>query len=83
MNKQSKQDRDVKIVCSSCHTAGNVRTSKREVKRGVSGGKAVAALLTCGVSLFLVGLSRKATVMAMACSNCGVTNVANTLRWSE
>jgi len=61
------------IVCPHCQTRGQVRTQRKRVKRGVSGGKATGALLTGGLSLLGTGLSRKETVTEMRCGNCHTT----------
>ncbi len=66
-------DRDGQIVCPHCYTRGKVRTRPRVVKRGISGGKATAAVLTGGLSILGTGLSRKQHVTEAACSNCGQT----------
>jgi len=61
------------MVCAHCQQLGGVATKLEKVKKGVSGGKATAAVLTAGVSLFATGLSRKEQVTSARCSNCGVT----------
>jgi hypothetical protein len=61
------------LICPHCQTQGNVTTSPIKVKTGVSGGKATAAVLTGGLSLFAVGLSRKQAVTSAHCSHCGST----------
>jgi hypothetical protein len=58
------------MVCPHCNTRGNIRTKGITSKKGVSGGKATAALLTGGVSLLAVGLSRKEKSTQAFCSNC-------------
>jgi hypothetical protein len=55
------------MVCPHCQTRGFVRTKYSSVKVGVSGGKATAALLTAGLSLFVTGLSRKTLVTEAHC----------------
>ena len=66
-------DLNVKLFCQHCQTTGSVRTKKVKMKAGVSGGKATAALLTCGVSLLATGLSRKQLLTEAWCSNCEST----------
>ena len=61
------------LIYPHCQTQGHVTTSPIKVKTGVSGGKATAALLTGGLSLFAVGLSRKQAVTSAHCSRCGST----------
>jgi hypothetical protein len=60
-------------VCPHCQIAGNVRTQQVTKKVGISGGKASAAILTGGLSLLAVGLSRKERMTKAHCSNCGAT----------
>ena len=59
-----------KTICPHCQNRGCVITKKLDAKKGVSGGKAVAGLLTCGISLFAVGLSRKERITQAKCKNC-------------
>lgn len=58
------------IICPSCHKKGCViaRTVKR--KAGISGAKATGALLTGGLSLLAVGLSKKEMATEAKCKNC-------------
>ena len=59
------------MLCPHCQEKGNVRTQPVKRKKGVSGGKATAAILTGGVSLLATGLSRKEQSTEAYCSNCG------------
>ena len=63
--------RNPQMICPHCQTKGNVSTEQTKMKQGVSGGKATSALLTGGVSLFAVGLSRKQKVTKATCGKCG------------
>lgn len=65
------KERDEQIVCPHCQTRGQVRTSQTRQKRGISGGKAVGAVATLGVSMLATGLSRKQWYTKMKCGNCG------------
>jgi hypothetical protein len=58
------------MVCPHCGTKGRVHTQQTKVKRGLSGGKAVAGIVTGGVSLLATGLSRKEWVTEAWCGNC-------------
>ena len=58
------------IVCPHCQARGGVRTRRVKAKKGVSGGKATAAILTSGLSLLAVGLSRQETITEASCSLC-------------
>ncbi len=62
-----------KILCPHCQSQGFVHTKGIKQKKGVSGGKATAAILTGGVSLLATGLSRKENRLQAHCSNCDVT----------
>jgi len=66
-----KAEQDSKILCPHCRTVGHVTTQQIKLKKGISGGKATAAVLTAGVSILATGLSRKETVTEAKCSNCG------------
>jgi len=54
-----------------------VTTKPVKVKRGVSGGKATAAVLTGGISLLGTGLSRKVKATELHCGNCSMTWTAS------
>ena len=71
--KQEKAARDAKLFCPHCQNFGFVKTEKTTVKRGVSGGKATAALLTGGLTMLATGLSQEDTMTKATCSNCGST----------
>ena len=58
------------VICPMCQVKGQVTTSRINRKRGISGGKAVGALLTGGLSMFAVGLSRKEYFTHARCKNC-------------
>jgi hypothetical protein len=59
-----------KIICSHCSKRGYVHTKRVSLKRGISGGKATAGLMTGGLSLFATGLSRKQPATEAWCANC-------------
>ncbi len=61
------------MVCPHCQIVGKIRTKEVKQKKGVSGGKATAAVLTAGVSLLAVGLSRKEGATQAHCDNCNNT----------
>lgn len=63
-------DPDTRIQCPHCGLTGQVRTKEAKQKRGISGGKATAALLTVGTTMLVTGLSRKQKVTEAHCSNC-------------
>ena len=58
------------MVCPHCQVKGKVRCQPVKNKKGISGGKAVAALLTGGASMLVTGLSRKEASTAAYCGNC-------------
>lgn len=61
------------IVCPQCQMKGAVRTKSVKQKRGVSGGKATAAVLTGGLSVLATGLSRKEQSTQAYCARCRST----------
>jgi hypothetical protein len=61
------------MICPHCQSRGKVRAKHVALKRGVSGGKAAAAVLTGGVSVLATGLSRKEGATEAHCDNCGST----------
>lgn len=61
------------VVCPHCQTRGQVHTQMVSKKRGISGGKATAALLTGGVSMLATGLARKERVTEAFCGHCHST----------
>lgn len=64
---------NMQMICPHCQSKGSVRTKKIEQKKGISGGKATAAVLTGGASLMVTGLSRKEIATQAHCSNCNNT----------
>ncbi len=58
------------MICPHCQQQGTVRTKTASHKKGVHGGKATAALLTGGVSLLAIGLSRHENLTEAHCNNC-------------
>ena len=61
------------MICPHCNVSGHIRTRFIDKKKGVSGGKASAAILTGGASILVTGLSRKEKVTEAHCSNCNNT----------
>lgn len=61
------------MICPHCGANGSVTTEQVKVKKGVSGAKATAAVLTGGVSVLATGLSRKEELTKAYCTNCGNT----------
>ena len=61
------------MYCPHCDAVGKIRTKNVKQKKGVSGGKATAAVLTGGLSLLAVGLSRKEGATQAHCDNCNNT----------
>jgi hypothetical protein len=58
------------MTCRYCGVAGGVDVHRVTRKRGISCGKATAAVLTRGLSIFATGLSRKEDVTEAYCNNC-------------
>lgn len=61
------------LVCPLCMKSGNVYTKLVKRKKGLSGGKATAAILTGGISMLGTGLSRKEKQTECYCKNCRST----------
>ena len=61
------------MVCPHCQSSGRVRTKQVKQKKGVSGGKATAAVVTAGLSVLVTGLSRKELATQAHCMKCGST----------
>ena len=59
------------MTCPHCSTKGKIHTKHVTQRKGISGGKAVAGLLTGGVSLLVIGLSRKEKSTEARCGKCG------------
>ena len=62
-----------KLLCQQCGEHGFVHSKLVSKKQGISGGKAVAALFTGGISMLALGLSRKEKITEAYCSNCKST----------
>jgi uncharacterized membrane protein len=74
MQQQSRYGHlNAEMVCPHCQTNGAIHTKLVTQKRGISGGKATAAVLTGGVSLLATGLSRKEQATEAHCGHCGNT----------
>lgn len=67
---EKNKNKSKNITCPHCHEKGYVKIKRVNVRRGISGGKAVGGLLTGGISLLLVGLSRMEEVTKAKCTNC-------------
>ena len=61
------------VICPHCHQPGDVSLRLEDRKRGISGGKVVAAIFTFGISLLVVGLSQRIEVQRATCDHCGVS----------
>lgn len=61
------------MVCPHFQSKGTVTTERVKMKKGVSGTKATAAVLTGGVSILATGLSRKEELTKAHCTSCGNT----------
>jgi hypothetical protein len=64
---------NAQMICPHCQSRGTVRTKRITQKKGISGGKATAAVLTAGVSMLATGLSRKEAATEARCDNCSST----------
>lgn len=61
------------LACPHCGKRGKVQTRTVKRKAGISGGKAVAGILTGGMSLLVpgIGLSRREKGTEARCNFCG------------
>jgi hypothetical protein len=60
-------------ICPHCQTKGSVHTIPVKRKKGVSGAKVTAGLITLGASVLVTGLSRKEGLTQAHCENCNST----------
>jgi hypothetical protein len=58
------------MICPHCQEKGKIRTKQVVQKKGISGAKATAAILTGGLSVLATGLSRKEGFTQAQCGNC-------------
>ena len=61
------------MVCPHCQTKGHIRTKPIDKPAGISGGKAVGAVMTGGASLLVTGIGRTDQVTQAHCSECSNT----------
>jgi hypothetical protein len=61
---------NAEMTCPHCHKKGQIRTKSVTQKKGISGGKATAAILTGGWSLLPFGLSREEKTTQAHCISC-------------
>jgi hypothetical protein len=61
------------LICPHCQEKGKVSVKSVERNKGIHGTKAAGAALTAGLSLLLIGLSRKEQMTQAYCSNCQST----------
>ena len=69
--KWGQENKD--MICSQCQDKGFIRTKSVQRKKGVSGGKATAAILTLGITMLATGLSRKEGLTQAHCTKCNST----------
>lgn len=69
----NRRSGDQHILCPNCNTRGSVQTEIIDQKKGISGGKATAAVLTGGISVIATGLSRKERCTKAYCTKCKST----------
>lgn len=72
-SRNPRPRRNPAMVCPHCESKGTVRTERVMMKKGVSGTKVTAAVLTGGVSILATGLSRKEKLTKAHCTKCGNT----------
>jgi hypothetical protein len=72
LHMSGEGDKNPALLCPHCNTKGKVSTRTIKAKKGISGAKATGAILTGGLSVLAVGLSRKENTTQAHCSNCGM-----------
>ena len=70
--RKPKPDGSEMIICQYCQRRGGISLRKVKRKKGISGGKATAAILTLGWSLLATGLAKKVDQTEVHCSYCGM-----------
>ena len=68
--KPSPPTQNPELICPHCGVKGKISTRPVRQKKGISGGKAVGAVFTCGLSMLATGLSRKEDMTKAHCGNC-------------
>jgi len=58
------------LLCPHCGVKGKIHVKSTTQKRGIDGGKATAAVFTCGLSMLLTGLSRMEKANKLYCESC-------------
>jgi uncharacterized protein YbaR (Trm112 family) len=58
------------LVCPHCGVKGKIHVKPTTQKRGIDGGKATAAVFTCGLSMLLTGLSKMERANKLYCESC-------------
>ena len=66
-------DLNEQMICPHCQNKGGIRIKSVKRKKGVSGGKATAAILTLGITMLATGLSRKEGLTQAHCTKCNST----------
>ncbi len=61
---------NARLACPHCGERGQIRTKLVRRKKGMSGGKAVGAVLTGGLSLLATGIARKERMTQCKCDSC-------------
>lgn len=70
---RGKAGNSPRVTCPHCGVTGGVDVKRVKQKKGISGGKATAAVFTAGISILATGLSRKEEVSEAHCKSCNVT----------
>lgn len=69
-HERGKKAADAMVFCPYCHEQGGITTYRGKARKGISGGKATAAIMTLGLSLVVAGLSRKESTTLAYCGWC-------------
>ena len=69
-DREKIKEANTGLICPHCQVRGRMSRKEIKKKKGISASKLIAAPLTGGNSLFVVGLSRKDTYTQLTCGAC-------------
>jgi hypothetical protein len=69
-DREKIKEANTGLLCPHCQIRGKISRKEIKKKKGISASKLIAAPLTGGNSLFVVGLSRKDTYTQLTCGSC-------------
>ena len=69
-DREKIKEANTGLICPHCQIRGKISRKEIKKKKGISASKLMAAPVTGGTSLFVVGLSRKDTYTQLTCGAC-------------